>query len=205
MHSSRSSSDELELVVTPRYDGSLEGLRTTFKGPREKQPPQALCDFGLIPDEELQEGPISGTYTFGDDVYFKNGLKLVAVQGLHYASIYRPSAAEVWHFTLAGEDTLMETNKSLLRSSDRIRVLAGADVGKVGVVIAKEGARDEVVEVDVQEDRVRLYNVAYIERVFTVGDTVSVVLGSHSGQEGMIVDIADKNVTIMVDEGKTEV
>ena len=205
VYSSRSSTDELDLVLAPRYDASLEGLRTAFKGPMRGRPPQCLCDFSLIPTGELQDGPITGTYTFGDDVYFENGLKFVTVHGLHYASVCRPSAAEVWFFTLAGEDTRMETNKSLLRSSDRVRVLAGVDVGKMGVVIAKYGANDEAVEVDVQEDTIRLYNVAYIERVFEVGDTVSVVLGSHSGQEGMIVDIADKNVTIMVDEGKTEV
>ena len=98
-------------------------------------------------------------------MYFENGLKFVTVHGLHYASVCRPSAAEVWFFTLAGEDTRMETNKSLLRSSDRVRVLAGVDVGKTGVVIAKDGANDEAVEVDVQEDTIRLYNVAYVERV----------------------------------------
>ena len=161
---------------------------------RRNDPTQALHVAEEVPDDALVIGPIEGTYMVGDDVYFENGLKYIKAQGMHYAQKCTPTADDVWFFTLAGIDTLYETNKAFLRHQNPVMIIRGEWHGLQGVVTRLE---EESVYVQITAGSTVHLSMSDVKRVFGIGAHIVTRLGQARGRSGLILDTHGKEVTFI--------
>lgn len=196
VHRSTSNSDVLELLVVPRIVNELEDVDLE---PRKKsgrvntiRTLQILEQISIV---DLQPGPEEGTFLIKDAVFFRNGLRLLKVAGLHYAENCRPSAEELWLFTVAGLDTRRETNAAFLKVGDRVHVVRGEYGTEDGKVEKKE---EDTAQVRMMTDDALLsVHFSELERVFKVGDAVSVCLGPFKGRSGLVVASFEGELTFV--------
>ena len=191
VYKSYPSSDVVELMVVPR----LRKRRKASSPPTKKRrndPTQALHVAEEVPDDALVIGPIEGTYMVGDDVYFENGLKYIKAQGMHYAQKCTPTADDVWFFTLAGINTLRETNTAFLRQQNRVILARGSKRGLQAVVKHRD---EETVDVETSTGTSEHLAIGDVERVFEVGSHITVRLGHAKGRSGLVLATVGKEVT----------
>lgn len=187
---SSKDTDEICLAVVPRI--WPDGSETTVRG--LERSPQALRALG---HKKLVPGPIQGTFRIRDVVYLSNGLRVLNVQGLHFVNNCDPTAHELVFFTMAGIDTLRETNKTLLRVADPVRVTSGSLKGKDGLVKRMDNESVRISYSDGSENEVSMVE---LERSFNVGDTISCVMGPLKGHSGIVVDIQEREVSFVDSE-----
>lgn len=194
VYHSTMSSDEIQLLVAPRLpEGPSEYYRMSHKGCARTRPSPTLCILDNVPDGDIEPGPVVGSFRVGDEVFLTSGLKIMTVQGLHYARPQpRPSASDVWLFTLAGCDTVLETNRSFLRVGDLVEVIRGGACGEMGPVERVDG---ESVEIEGVEDRPTCANLSDVKRVFQPGNAVVVKLGHYKGCSGLVCGVQDTKVS----------
>ena len=68
----------------------------------------------------IQLGP--GAVLNNEDVYLDSGLQVLRVTGLHFMRRCEPDAEEMELFTLAGVDTLLETNRKFVGEGDCVNI-----------------------------------------------------------------------------------
>lgn len=196
VYRSSSNSDVLELLVVPRIvneptDADLEPHK---KGSGAKTT-RSLSVLEHISSELVQPGHEEGSFVIEDAIFFRNGLRLLKVAGLHYVEICRPSAEELWLFTMAGLDTRKETNVAFLKVGDRVHVVRG----EYGLEDGKVEKKDEdTAHVRMMaDDSLQCVHFSNIERVFEVGDAVSVCLGPSKGCSGLVVAAFEGELTFV--------
>ena len=111
-----------------------------------------------------------------------------------------PSAEDVWFFTLAGIDTLRETNTAFLRQENRVEICRGEKRGLQGVVNRRDA---ESVDVETSAGTTERLALGDVERVLEVGAHIVVRLGHAKGRSGLILATEGKEVTF-VDHGSSE-
>lgn len=182
--------DNICLAVVPRI--WPDGSETTIK--RLERPPQSLRALG---HKNVQPGPLPRTFYLGDIVYLDSGLRVLKVQGLHFVNNDEPTAHELVFFTMAGIDTLRETNQALLRENDPVRVTGGSLKGKEGYVKRRD---KDIVRISTFEGSEIEVSMVELRRVFLVGDTISCVMGPLKGRSGIVVDVLDHEVSFVDSE-----
>lgn len=193
--SSSRDSDEICLAVVPRI--WPDGSETTVRG--LERPPQGLRALG---HKKLVPGPVSGSFRLRDVVYLSNGLRILNVQGLHFVNNYEPTAHELVFFTMAGVNTLRETNRTLLRVTDRVIIVSGSLKGKDGLVKRMDNESVRIAYSDGSENEVSMVE---LERAFNIGDTISCVMGPLNGHSGIVVDVQDREVSFVDSESNETV
>lgn len=212
VYHSTSTSDDIQVLVAPRLpQDPSQYYRHPRKGYPQIRPSPTLCVLDNVPNGDLEPGPVPHSFRVGDEVYLTNGLQLLTVQGLHYARpMQRPSAEDVWLFTVAGCDTVLETNRSFLGSGDSVEIIRGVAQNVLGIVLRVDG---ESVEVEVGEDSSMCANMSDVRRIFSPGDSVAVRLGPHKGDSGLVCAVQDvrvdgvqhTEVTILLGSGHDQV
>ena len=143
-------------------------------------------------------------FVVGGSLFFTNGLRLITVQGLHYARVCRPSPEDVWAFSLAGMDTADVTNRAFLAAGDTVRIKMGEGQGAEGIVTwtGDDTARVETVD---DADNVYTVNMAYVTRVFTAGDSVVIRLRKFKDETGMVLSATDNHSLLLLDRSTIHV
>ena len=147
----------------------------------------------------IQLGP--GAVLNNEDVYLDSGLQVLRVTGLHFMRRCEPDAEEMELFTLAGVDTLLETNRKFVGEGDCVNICKGNHSGKVGVVCKVE--KDVVhitLEAGEEEGGGGLIigtSLRDVRRIFGVGDSVSVEIGIWKGRRGAVLDVEGEELTII--------
>lgn len=201
-----SSSDELELLIVPRFsrdsasrDSASMGEATTHDID-DNRDPQGLYDVSLLP-QDTPPGPVDGSFLVGDDVFLRNGLRVIKVQGIHYVSRHpNPKPEDIWYFTLAGIDTRLETNKAFLMEGDHVRDLRVEDMDGRGKVVRVD-AIEAVAKVDNIDGVTQTVHMSYLDRVFAVGSSVVIRLGPWKGRSGLVVEETDVEITLVEVDG----
>ena len=191
VYKSYSSSDVVELMVVPRLQSRQKASNSSTKK-RRIESTQALHVAEEVPNDALVIGPIEGTYMVGDDVYFDNGLKYIKAQGMHYAQKCNPTVEDIWFFTLAGIDTLRETNMAFLQQQNRVIIARGDKHGLQAVVKSMD---EEMVDVEILAGTSEHLAIGDVERVFEVGTHIVVRLGHAKGRSGLVLSTVGKEVT----------
>lgn len=153
----------------------------------------------------IQAGKETGSCIINnEEEYLRNGLRVLKIAGLHCLQQCQPNASELELFTIAGVNTLRETNREFLQVKDDVVILRGEFAGKLGCVKWK----------DDQEARVQLYNekeasvsfeLSQVRRYFRIGDSIAVRIGMVSGRRGMVVEVSETNLTFVDFSTKEEV
>lgn len=210
VYMSSTESDEISLQVIPRF-ADKSTLITERVGSRKRsdRPPQRLFHAEqATPYRSAQmnadgtcTGPIPDTYCLWSNVFFRNGLQFLRVQGIHYIKHYQPTVHEILLFTIAKVDTLKETNAELLQTGDRVRGMKSAEMLDVdGVVISKS---EDTVYVKYLMDLDGAEEVALalgdVRRVFTAGDVIEVCVGELRGCSGFVLDVPDDSELTFID------
>lgn len=196
-----SSSDELELLVVPRFkkDSASKGVTITHDID-DNRDPQGLYDVSLLP-QDTPPGPVDGSFLVGDDVFMRNGLRVIKVQGIHYVSRHpNPKPEDIWYFTVAGIDTRLETNKAFLLEGDHVRDLRVEDIDGRGKVVRVD-AIEAVAEVENADGVTQTVHMSYVERVFALGSSVVIRLGPWKGRSGLVVEETDVEITLVEVDG----
>lgn len=152
--------------------------------------------------DETHSGPLPGTYCLWSKVFFRNGLQLLRVQGIHYIKHYQPTVHDIIHFTIAGVDTLKETNDELLQVGDRVREVKGGTLsGIVGVVVSKseEAVRVKDLADEDGEAMVVILGLGDVQRVFKEGEAIEVCVGELRGRRGLVIDIPNGRELTFID------
>ena len=199
VYKSHSSSDVVELMVVPRLQSRQKASNSSTKK-RRIESTQALHVAEEVPNDALVIGPIEGTYMVGDDVYFDNGLKYIKAQGMHYAQKCNPTVEDIWFFTLAGIDTLRETNMAFLQQQNRVIIARGDKHGLQAVVKSRD---EEMVDVEILAGTSEHLAIGDVERVFEVGTHIAVRLGHAKGRSGLVLSTVGKEVTF-AEQGSNE-
>lgn len=194
VYANSSDSDEIYLQAVPRNSSNLS--QTSGEGGPGMlcdRPPRHLYCMECTTDfQRLPVGPLPGTYCLWSKVFFHNGLQLLRVQGIHYIKHHRPTIHDIIHYTIAGIDTLKETNSELLQAGDRVReVKGGTFLGINGIVVSK--SEDEVhvryLADEVNKEKTFTLGLGDVQRVFTEGDGIEVCLGELRGRCGLVIDV----------------
>lgn len=196
-----SSSDEMELLVVPRFNRDSTARMTTAPHDiDDNRGPQGLYDVSLLP-QDTPPGPVDGSFLVGDDVFLRNGLRVIRVQGFHYVSRHpNPNAEDIWYFTLAGIDTRLETNKAFLMEGDRVRDSRVEDIDGRGKVVRVD-ATEAVADVDNVDGVTQTVHMSYLERLFALGSSVVIRLGPWKGRSGLVVEETDVEITLVEVDG----
>lgn len=203
-------SDEIYLQVVPRIQEKLKGMsRDVGSGELCGRPPRHLfhteraAALQITPGvDETQAGPLAGTFCLWSKVFFRNGLQLLRVQGIHYIKHYQPTVQEISPFTIARIDTLKETNDELLQVGDRIREVKGGEMlGINGIVISKseEAMRVKYKADEDGEEKVVILGLGDVQRVFAEGDAIEVCVGELRGRRGLVLDVPDTRELTFLD------
>lgn len=205
-------SDVVELVLVPRlWQGTRKRARRTGKSERAVQglfSPEMTERWRGFERSRMQPGVEEGSWTIdNEEHYLSNGLRIMKVTGLHLLKRCRPKANEVELFTMAGIDTLRETNRELLRTRDDVTVVKGALRGTNGRVISM---KEDVVRIEVGckgDSNATVYEVDVdeVRRQFRQGDHVQVCIGIDSGRRGIVTDIGETDVTLVDFSNKRQV
>ena len=191
---SSSEHDELQLLVVPK-----PGHNQTFQ-----RPSRSLNFLRRVTHEEKEVEELKDPFVIGGSLFFSNGLRLITVQGLHYAHVCRPSPEDVWAFSLAGLDTADVTNRAFLGVGETVRIKKGEMVGAEGIVI---WTGDDIVDVATldETDTVHTVHMAYVSRVFASGDSVLIKLGKFKDETGMVVTATEAHATVLFDRDNVQV
>lgn len=196
-----SSSDEMELLVVPRFNrDSTTRVPIAVHNIDDNREPQGLYDVSLLP-QDTPPGPVDDSFLVGDDVFLRNGLRVIRVQGFHYVSRHpNPKPEDIWYFTLAGIDTRLETNKAFLMKGDHVRDLRVEDIDGRGTV-TRVDAIEAVAEVDFGEEVTQTIHMSYLERVFELGSSVIIRLGPWKSRSGLVVEETGIEITLVEIDG----
>lgn len=201
--------DVVEIEVVPRL-WERPGKRPRIRR-RIDRAPRTLFYRELVERrpgfnaDMIQTGKEPGSCIINnEEEYLSNGLMVLKTAGLHVLKHCQPSASELELFTIAGVDTLRETNREFLQVKGDVEILRGEFTGKVGCVKWK----------DDHEARVQLYgekeapvsfDLSQVRRSFRVGDSIVVRIGMVSGRRGMVVEVSETNLTFIDFSTKEEV
>lgn len=143
-----------------------------------------------------------------EEEYLANGLRVLKVTGIHYVKHYRPSAEELQLFTIAGVDTLRETNEVFLQQRDRVKIVKGGFKGSEGVVVTKEQENVRIrssMSMGIEEGEEMLVGIREVKRCFEIGSNIVICLGMGRGRRGMIVDVLSAEVVMLETDTREEV
>lgn len=205
-------SDVVEVDVVPRLwqrTGKRgRGTRTNERAPQVLFSPDMTGRWRGFDGKRMQPGEERGTWTIDNEQhYLSNGLRSMKVTGLHLLKHCRPTAKELELFTIAGIDTLRETNRDLLRTGDEVSVTKGTVRGTEGRVMSM---KEDVVRIKVagktdSGETVYDVNMDEVRRLFRQGDHVQVRIGKDIGRRGIVVDIGGADVTLVDFSSKQQV
>lgn len=191
----------MELLVIPRFNRDSTARMTTAPHDiDDNRGPQGLYDVSLLP-QDTPPGPVDGSFLVGDDVFLRNGLRVIKVQGIHYVSRHpNPKPEDIWYFTIAGIDTRLETNKAFLLEGDSVRDLRVEDIDGRGKVVRVD-ATEAVADVDNVDGVTQTVHMSYLERVFALGSSVVIRVGPWKGRSGLVVEETDVEITLVEVDG----
>lgn len=200
-------SDVVKLLVVPRLHDNKKRDRN---GKREGRAYQSLFKpenaVQTIEEGILRPGSTQGSWIRNDaEEYLANGLRLITVTGVHYVDHYRPQAHELEFFTVAGINTLAETNEAFLLTGDRVKLVMGEFTGREGRVAEK--GRDSVKVFVNERSEVKEYEVgiSQLKRIFDVGDNIVAVMGPARNQRGIVVSVYEDELFFIDSETREEV
>lgn len=203
-------SDMLKLLVVPRL--SEDGRKHRMSGSRKGRGPQVLFQpdlFSRNSERVLQPGSQPGSWLIdNEEEYLSNGLRALKVTGIHYVKQHRPTAEELQLFTIAGIDTVRETNEAFLRQRDRVKIVKGGFKGCEGVVVSIEGDSVRIrrsMNMGVEEGEEMLVGLREVKRCFNIGSNVVIRLGPGKGRRGMVVDELPREIVMVETDTREEV
>lgn len=129
------------------------------------------------------------------------------VTGLHLLKHCKPNAKELELFTLAGIDTVRETNREFVRVRDEVTVMKGNLRGIEGRVTTM---KEDVLQIKVagkgdSGETVYDVNMEEVRRVFRQGDHVQVCIGKNLGRRGIVIEVGETDVTVVDFSNKQQV
>lgn len=205
-------SDVVEFEVVPRL---WERTRKRGRGKtRTERAPQVLFSRELtegwtgFDGKRLQPGEERGSWTIdNEEHYLSNGLRCMKVTGLHLLKHCKPNAKELELFTLAGIDTVRETNREFVRVRDEVTVMKGNLRGIEGRVTTM---KEDVLQIKVagkgdSGETVYDVNMEEVRRVFRQGDHVQVCIGKNLGRRGIVIEVGETDVTVVDFSNKQQV
>lgn len=204
--------DVVEVVLVPRL-WQRSGKRARGKRRNERAPqglfsPEMTEQWRGFDRKRMQPGEEQGSWTIdNEEHYLSNGLRLMKVTGLHLLKRCRPNAKELELFTIAGIDTLGETNRDFLRPCDEVSVMKGALRSTEARVMS---INEDVVRIQVAGDgnsgeTVYDVNMDEVCRLFRQGDHVQVCIGKDSGRRGIVIEVGESDVTLVDFSNKHQV
>lgn len=203
-------SDILRILVVPRLSDDVR--KHVLSGRRKGRGPQMLFKadmFSRNSERVVQPGSEPGSWLIdNEEEYLANGLRVLKVTGIHYVKHYRPSAEELQLFTIAGVDTLRETNEAFLQQRDRVKIVKGGFKGSEGVVVTKEQENVRIrssMSMGIEEGEEMLVGIREVKRCFEIGSNIVIRLGTGRGRRGMIVDVLSAEVVMLETDTREEV
>lgn len=195
-----SNSDDVLVLTLPRiHDHShhkrkRKPFNRPAQSPMTKERIHALWKTTLVFHDSVQYQKID-KYTF-----HSSGLLALRVMGVHALSQANPKAADIVAYTNLGIDTSRISNREFIRIGDQVSLITGPFINSFASVLSLDGdqALLSIYDEHAKSNISSMVDIANLKREFSVGSSVRVQLGPHSGFRGMIVEL-DENSLHLVD------
>lgn len=194
-------SDILHLLIVPRIERRACTANKRKRRSSSRPHPSLMTnnDLKMIYNTERQLDPRQQYTNIGRHTFHSSGLLALSVMGVHAVTSASPSASEITVFTEAGLDTPLITHRHLLQVSDPVLITKGHFTKSNGLVLS---VSDDYAQIAVNSmeglswtSRTSIH-LSHLSRVFHIGHSAHIVLGSHAGHEGAVVAMTEDFVTL---------